>query len=398
MTATGGPSNGHQTGVALSRHKTCEVKARALVASLLVLSLALALFTTNASVAARQSEGDGPTGFVNIALPPGGDVLVENRRGAVRIEVWPEGHVAVAAVVQGSTKAARRKLPVSIEHADGPLTIRVERATAVDSSRVDLKLRVPASARLKVFTSDGELRVTGLPVSLDAQTISGDMRLAIPTPTDASITAQSLNGSVAVGEGVESGGDGARTLRGKFQTRRGAGARSVNLFSGRGRISLSALAGDEPGVEAARAASRQPRVNEPQDERNFKPVAPKPQPVETPQEVGEDEVVRVESDLVTLNVSVVDRASGRGLVGLAAGDFRVYEDNVEQRVEHFESAEAPFDLLLLLDLSGSTARVTDTIRAAARRFVTATRTQARIAIITSAGETNVVSSPTSDRP
>src|SRR5438105_1554676 len=307
--------------------------------------------------------------------------------------------------MQGSTKAARvlskaarRKLPVSIEHADGPLTIRVERATAVDSSRVDLRLRVPASARLKVFTSDGELSVTGLPASLDAQTISGDLRLAIPQPTDATVTAQSLNGSVSLGEGVEAEGSVARTLRGKFQARRGAGARSVNLFSGRGRISLTTLAGDASSVEAAaRGASRQPRVSEPRDEGDFKPVAPKPQPVETPQEVGEDEVVRVESDLVTLNVSVVDRASGRGLVGLSAGDFRVYEDNVEQHVEHFESAEAPFDLLLLLDLSGSTARVTDTIRAAARRFVAATRPQDRIAIITFAGETNVVSPPTSDR-
>ena len=334
-------------------------------------------------------------------------MLVENRRGAVEIEIWPEGHVAVAAVVQGSTASARRRLPVSIEHAGGPLTIRVGRATAVDSSRVDLKLRVPASARLKVFTSDGELSVSGLPASLDAQTISGDLRLAIRALADANVTAQSLNGSVALGEGVEAEGSGARTLRGKFQTRRGAGARSVNLFSGRGRISLTALAGDESNVGAARdatnieaasaAASRQPRVNEPQDERNFKPVAPKPQPTETPQEVGEDEVVRVESDLVTLNVSVVDRASGRGLVGLSAGDFRVYEDSVEQHVEHFESAEAPFDLLLLLDLSGSTARVTDTIRAAARRFVAATRPQDRIAIITFAGETSVVSPLTSDR-
>ena len=116
------------------------MKARALVASLLMLSSAFALFATGAGVAARQSD-DGATGFVNIALPPGGEVLVENRRGTVQIEVWPEGHVAVAAlvqgstkVVQGSTKAARRKLPVSIEHADGPLTIRVERATAVDST------------------------------------------------------------------------------------------------------------------------------------------------------------------------------------------------------------------------------------------------------------------------
>src|SRR2546430_1699125 len=195
------------------------------------------------------------------------------------------------------------RLTATVQPSDGHQTVRVERATAVDSSRVDLKLRVPASARLKVFPSDGELSVTGLPASLDAQTISGDLRLAIPQPTDATVTAQSLNGSVALGEGVEAEGSGARTLRGKFQTRRGAGARRINLFSGRGRISLTALAGDEPGLEAAReamgleasrrAASRQPRVSEPQDERTFTPVAPKPQPAETPQEVGEDEVVRV---------------------------------------------------------------------------------------------------------
>src|SRR5205807_1154754 len=54
-------------------------------------------------------------------------------------------------------------------------------------------------------------------------------------------------------------------------------------------------------------------------------------------------------------------------------------------------------LLLLLDLSGSTARVTDTIRAAARRFVAATRSQDRVAVITFAGEQSVVSPPTSDR-
>jgi VWFA-related protein len=133
------------------------------------------------------------------------------------------------------------------------------------------------------------------------------------------------------------------------------------------------------------------------DESRATGATPKPQPAETPQEVDEDEVVRVESDLVTLNVSVVDRASGRGLAGLAAGDFRIYEDNVEQRIEHFESAEAPFDLLLLLDLSGSTARVTDTIRAAARRFVAVTRPQDRVGVIAFSGEAAVVSPLTSDR-
>ena len=138
-------------------------------------------------------------------------------------------------------------------------------------------------------------------------------------------------------------------------------------------------------------------MKETPDSAPFKPSTPKPEPSQTPQEVDDDEVVRVESDLVTVNVSVVDRASGRGMAGLTASDFHVYEDSVEQRVEHFESAEGPFDLLLLLDLSGSTARVTDTIRAAARRFVESTRARDRVAVVAFAGDAQLVSPLTADR-
>jgi VWFA-related protein len=423
-TATVGSVGEHQTSVALSRHVRRGFKARAFFASVLALSLSLILDVTGAGVAARQSDDDA-NGFVRLALPASGEVLVENRRGGVQVEVWGGDQVALAAVVKSTTRAARQRLPVNIERGDA-LTIGVERAALPHSPRVDLKVRVPASARLKVYTSDGELEVRGVPASLVAQTISGDLRLAVPPQTDASLTAQSLNGSVALGDGVEASDSRAHTISGKFQTRLGSGSRNVNLFSGRGHIILSTLAGDasdvadssagtrETSVAGARDNSRvgtressdgetlgqgarQSRVRTLPEDGAFKPVAPKPQPTETPQEVGDDDVVRVESDLVTVNVSVVDRASGRGLTGLKEDDFRLYEDNVEQHIEHFESEEAPFDLLLLLDLSGSTARVTDTIRAAARRFVAATRPQDRVAIITFAGETNIVSPPTSDR-
>ncbi len=267
---------------------------------------------------------------------------------------------------------------------------------------------VPANARVKVHTSDGALEVWGLPASLDAQTISGDLKLALPSPPDADLTAQSLNGSVSVGEGLDA--TGARVVRGKFQTRWGSAAARVNLFSGRGRISLDVLTGEmkeaadvasfdprRDGATARDASTSRPRVKETPDNAPFKPTLQKPEPAETPQEVEDDEVVRVESDLVTLNVAVVDRASGRGMTGLAASDFHVYEDNVEQRVEHFESAEGPFDLLLLLDLSGSTARVTDTIRAAARRFVDVTRPRDRVAVVAFAGDSQLVSPLTADR-
>jgi VWFA-related protein len=402
--------------VALSGHKPWRVRLSPFLAALLALSAVLLPLSGAARVVARQTGVDaGDAGFVSFALSPGGELVVENMRGGVQVEVWPSEQVAVTAAVVSMKQALRRKLPISIEQADGSLKIKVERAIVAASPRIDLKLRVPASARLKVYTSDGVVEVIGVPASLFAQTLSGDLRLALPLPLDASITAQSLNGSVVLGEGVEAQGAAARVLRGKFQTRWGAGSHGVNLFSGRGRINLETLKGGTErfetargvesgrsvesgrGVKAGRTDARQPRVKEPSDETPVTNARPQPQPTETPQEVDEDEVVRVESDLVTLNVSVVDRASGRGLAGLNAEDFRIYEDNVEQHIEHFESAEAPFDLLLLLDLSGSTARVTETIRAAARRFVAVTRPQDRVGVITFAGEASVVSPLTSDR-
>lgn len=373
---------------------------------------------------ARQSEGArGDSGFVSFALARGGTVEIDNKRGGVRVEVTGGEQVELSAVEQGAatpvatkpgrgaarTKARapqRRAMPVSVQRVGDSLKIIVTRAATAAAARVDLTLRVPAYASLKVATSDGALEVSGLPAALSAQTISGDVTLLLPEPPDADLTAQSLNGSVSIAERVDAAG--ARAVRGKFQTRLGSGSSKVNLFSGRGRISLEVFEEEANARVQARgenqisfgrggAGGAGPRVKETPDSAPFKPYAPKPEPSETPQEVDDDEVVRVESDLVTVNVSVVDRASGRGMAGLTASDFHVYEDNVEQHVEHFESAEGPFDLLLLLDLSGSTARVTDTIRAAARRFVESTRARDRVAIVAFAGDAQLASPLTADR-
>ncbi|HZI20808.1 MAG TPA: VWA domain-containing protein, partial [Pyrinomonadaceae bacterium] len=318
--------------------------------------------------------------------------------------------------------------PVRIDRTDAALSVRVAAAGA-DSGRVDLTLRVPSSSRLKVYTGEGELSVEGVPASLVAQTVSGDLRLSLPAARDAAVTAQSLNGLVVLGAGVESAGSAPREVRGKFQATWGAGINRVNLFSGRGRveIGLRERAASRPashdgagrasdggggrapndgaaGVDESRRERSGPRTGAGERApvlgaagRAQEPAVRSAPETDDPLEVGEDEVVRVESDLVTANVSVIERASGRGVQGLRAEDFRLFEDRAEQQIEHFESAEAPFDLLLLLDLSGSTARVTETIRAAAGRFVAATRPQDRVAIITFAGGTTIVSPLTADR-
>jgi Ca-activated chloride channel homolog len=114
-------------------------------------------------------------------------------------------------------------------------------------------------------------------------------------------------------------------------------------------------------------------------------------------EISEGDVIRVDSQLVALNISVIDRGTSRGLAGLVQSDFRLFEDGQEQTIVQFESSSAPFDLVLLIDLSGSTKEVVQLIRAAALRFVNASRPADRIAVITFAGTSTIVSGFTADR-
>ncbi len=114
-------------------------------------------------------------------------------------------------------------------------------------------------------------------------------------------------------------------------------------------------------------------------------------------EISEGDIIRVDSQLVTLNISVIDRGTNRGLMGLNQSDFRLFEDGQEQRILQFESSSAPFDMVLLIDLSGSTKEVIKLIRAAALRFVEAARPADRIAVITFAGEPKIISDLTADR-
>lgn len=108
------------------------------------------------------------------------------------------------------------------------------------------------------------------------------------------------------------------------------------------------------------------------------------------------DVVRIDTDLVTLNVSVFNKTAAQSQVTLQQKDFAVLDDGMPQEIAFFESGENPFDLVLLLDLSGSTADKIGLIRKSAKRFVDATRPGDRIAIFTFTADLQVVSKLTSD--
>ncbi|GAB4132511.1 MAG: hypothetical protein Kow001_25080 [Acidobacteriota bacterium] len=61
---------------------------------------------------------------------------------------------------------------------------------------------------------------------------------------------------------------------------------------------------------------------------------------------------RTETDLVYLIVAITDRR-GRPITGLEASAIRVYEDGVEQKIEHFTTSQRPLTVGLVLDRSSS---------------------------------------------
>ena len=85
----------------------------------------------------------------------------------------------------------------------------------------------------------------------------------------------------------------------------------------------------------------------------------------------DDDVVRVNTDLVVLNVTVTDKA-GQYVKALKASDFKIYEDGVEvpaNTIASFSLQESPYAAVVLLDSSGSMEARFALARSAAIRFL-----------------------------
>lgn len=110
----------------------------------------------------------------------------------------------------------------------------------------------------------------------------------------------------------------------------------------------------------------------------------------------DEETVVLKAALVNLNVSVTNR-SGQALANLKKEEFELAENGEQQRIEFFQSQSAPFNLVLVLDLSGSIKDKLDIIKSAALRFVDVLGPEDKVAVVSFTHEIRVVSQLTSDR-
>jgi VWFA-related protein len=123
---------------------------------------------------------------------------------------------------------------------------------------------------------------------------------------------------------------------------------------------------------------------------------PPPPPASKPTPNPEDEVVRVETNLVTTPVSVLDR-NGRFIAGLRKQDFKIFENGVPQAITYFQSSEQPFTVVLMIDTSPSTRYQIDEIHYAALTFVNQLRPTDKVMVMAFDSRLRILSEPTTEK-
>ncbi|HET6862745.1 MAG TPA: hypothetical protein VFH91_06845, partial [Pyrinomonadaceae bacterium] len=281
---------------------------------------------------------------IRIDVPPDGIVKIDNRFGNVSAEVWSNRFVSVSANVEGNARLSRS--PILLDNRNSVLSISVVRSPLDPAVAVHLIVKIPDTSRLEIGTNTGSITLNGLSAKASLKSVSGDIQSKLPDGIDAKIKAQTLRGvvtSVIPNSPV--------TDNHLFQVNLGTGVRMLDIQSQSGLISLvssgvtaetkpaemkaPALIGPEAATRTAGVPDKQPETDE----------------------ISEGDVIRVDSQLVTINMSVTDRNTNRGFSDLRQSDFTLFEDGQQQQIVQFDSASAPFDMILLIDLSGSTKDV-----------------------------------------
>jgi VWFA-related protein len=182
---------------------------------------------------------------------------------------------------------------------------------------------------------------------------------------------------------------------------------------------VSQPSGDPAGVNSSQAAQSQamdvqpvdakprPQLNAAANDENNQPLpinvkaedssaADAPLVTETRPNLPGRDTIRIETRLVNLNVKAMDKA-GQPLTDLKMEDFVVSEDGVKQDLSHFKPVNAPVNVIMLLDLSGSTKPKRKAMAAAARKFIDTLPAQDKIAFVAFTRRYRALSDFTTDK-
>lgn len=356
-------------------------------------------------------------------------IAVRNLSGRVRVlnKDDAEQGINVAVKVSGSEKESFAQIDferlVHVVQEKKRFEIEVQTQSDV---RIDLELQVSRRGKISVITSDGAVDLAGDFRTAKVETNSGTIQAAVPleavrydfnwiasrprflSKVDLSKVAERSAGRYQIkGSLGDAKANEAERTDLYFMTRRGAILFGVDADSVPADLRPRALteaaraiidSGDKEMSEAIRLVSPQLYREYTHTPVEAKMIAPKlnglngiegNRPHNSRVSSGEPRPVKV-------TVNVVDRKGGN-IDDLAPADFKVSENGQLREVVAVEAAKAPFNLVLLLDVSGSVDERLDFIRKAALDFVDTSSAQDRIAIVSFHHDIKLISDFTTDR-
>ncbi|HWS56027.1 MAG TPA: VWA domain-containing protein [Pyrinomonadaceae bacterium] len=365
---------------------------------------------------------------------PGSGVAVRVRNRTGRVSVVAEDGRARVALRATTTGLPVGEKEVRVRQEAGVLSVEVGREGAqapdgrkssatpaqIERERIDLVVRVPARSRVRVETEAGAVDLSGNVAEAEVSTDTGTIRADVPL--DAlryhfrwTLSRPRFFSEVALPE-VRRKRGGAYEIAGRFGSKEAKKderieldletARGVLLFGVTDESNVPSDLRERALTEAARAIIRSGDADLTDAIRKVAPrlvgdyAATLPPRQSEPQFSARRNPLDVRTpaghSLARLHARVTDR-SGRAIHGLTARDFAVTEDGVERAVREVTPSTAPFNLVLLLDVSGSVEERLDFIRKAALDFVNTAGPRDQIAVLSFRDDVQLISEFTTDR-
>lgn len=343
------------------------------------------------------------------------EIVINNRNGRVfLISSEEQEKVSVSAESKG---AVIREKDLEISASGNKVEITVKERKEKD--RIDLTVKAPTRAKVKVTSDGGAVSVIGNLAQAEVQTITGTIHADVPLDAvklefvwqasrprymsdvtlpeikeeDAGVF--KIKGTL----GDKKAKDDVR-VRLNFTTSRGLMLLNVDPAMVPGDLRERPLteavkaivkSGDKELVDAVRRVA--PKMFG--DYAKILPPRKDSISLTNPSEV-KTYATEVAPQTMRVNAVVTDR-NGRAISGLTAQDFSIVENGKEREISKVAPTSAPFNLVLLLDVSGSVEERMDFIRKAARNFLNTVSRQDRIAIISFRDDIQVLTDFTTDR-
>ena len=329
--------------------------------------------------------------------------------------------------------------------------LKVEIAPQTSQIRVDLMIKIPPRIRVRVKTNDGEVRVSGNVESAEIETDTGTISADVPLENtkynfvwtesrprflsdveldkikekaagkfvisgrineESKIKSRKTNNETAAETDGEEQSENSENQKQKTKNQKSKDKEQVelNLTTARGIILLNVNPNEVPSdlrerplTEAAKAIVRSGdsllteaiRRASPKYFGDYAKTLP---PMRREPVLGEskERPNGVNAQIKRVLVRVLD-TNNRAVPDLTAKDFEVTEAGEKREIISVQPTTAPFNLVLLLDVSGSVDNYVDFIRKTARNFVNTVNPNDKVAIIIFNEDVKTLSTFTTDK-